>query len=92
MTSATINQKRVKLSIQDKARLLTVFSINEANRLAVTSGTQANTAYVVRHDGKQATYCPCKACGPCSHKQAANWYLEAERRAAHVQNYNIYAA
>lgn len=90
MTTATINRKRVTLTIQNKAHLLTVFSINEANRLAVTSGSEPNTAYVVRHDGRQATYCPCKAYGYCSHKQAVDWKLEAERRAAYIEIFNIY--
>ena len=84
-TTMILNQKRVSLSIEEKARLLTVFDINEPGRLAVTSGSKPNTAYVVHHDGKHVTHCPCKSTGLCAHKVAGDWYLEAQARAVYVE-------
>ena len=88
MATMIINRKQITLSIEDKARALTVFSIDEENALGVTSGSQANTGYQVKHDGKQATYCPCRAVGRCAHKTAVDWHLENERRNAFVANFD----
>ncbi len=90
MATMIINQKRLTLSIEDKARLLQVIDIHEDCHLGVTSGSKPNSAYVVRHDGKQATYCPCGARITCSHMIAATWYLEALSRAFYVEVNGIY--
>jgi aerobic-type carbon monoxide dehydrogenase small subunit (CoxS/CutS family) len=88
MTQATINGKRVALTIEQKARLLTVFDNHPdlaANELAVTSGSIRNVAYVVRHDGRHVQDCSCDAWLPrCSHAIAAEWFLEAKNRAGYA--------
>lgn len=81
-TMISTTGKKVTVSIEDKARALHVFDIQEAGRLAVLSGSQPDLAYVVRHDGEQSTFCPCGSYKPCSHRIAADWFLEAQRRAA----------
>ena len=79
MTTINLNGKRVVMSIEQKARLLTVFDIHEEGRLAVTSGSDPNSAYVVRHDGHRCQYCPCGAyTSQCAHRIAADWYLEEQ--------------
>lgn len=91
-TTMMINSKRVVMSIEEKAKALTVFEINEPNRLAVTSGSEPNRAYVCHHDGCHVTYCPCDArTSQCSHTVAGNWFLEAKNRAAYVEEFGIYA-
>jgi len=87
----TLTGKRVTVTIEQKAHALTVFSINEPGRLAVTSGTKDKTAYVVLHNDTHAAYCPCGAYGRCAHKVAVNWHLEALRRAAYTEMFDIYA-
>lgn len=83
-TLTATSGKRITVSIEEKARALHVFDIQEEGRLAVVSGTVADLAYVVRHDGERATFCPCGSYKKCSHKVAAEWYLEAKARAAFV--------
>lgn len=78
MTQATIAGVRYTMSMAMKARLLTVFGINEAGRLACTSGSNPKDAYIVHHNGKHATYCPCKSKGECSHKIAVDCYLQKQ--------------
>lgn len=91
-TTMRIQNKTIALSLEEKARLLQVFDIGEIGRLAVTSGSLPNTAYVVRFEpGHTKThYCPCDARGYCSHRQAADWYLEALHRAWYIENFEIY--
>jgi len=89
-TTMRIQNRQIKLSIEDKARLLQVIDIGEPGLFAVRSGSDANTAYGVRHDGKHATYCPCRAVGRCAHKQAVDWKLEADRRDAYCREFQIY--
>lgn len=87
-TTMRIQNKQVSLTIEQKAHLLHVFSDHPGlreNELAVTSGSQVNTAYAVRHDGKHAIYCPCRSVGRCAHKLAVDWKLEADRRMAYVE-------
>jgi hypothetical protein len=89
MTTATTSTgKRVAVSTAQKARMLTVFDIGEAGRLAVTSGTKPNTAYVVHHDGWRVTSCPCRSVSRCSHAIAGDWYLEARRRATYSTRFD----
>lgn len=78
MTSITRNGKRVQMSIQAKAKLLTVVDIHENGVLAVISGSNPTKGYAVRHDGTHATYCPCEAHCKCAHMYAA------ERRLAEM--------
>jgi hypothetical protein len=79
MTKTTVNGKRVVMTIEEKAALLQVFDIGEEGRLAVTSGSDPNRAYVVRHDGHRCQYCPCGAYTPrCAHRVAGDWYLEEQ--------------
>ena len=78
MTQATIGGIRYSMSMAMKARLLTVFSINETGHLACTSGSNPNDAYVVHHSNGHATYCPCKSHGACSHKIAVESYLQKQ--------------
>jgi aerobic-type carbon monoxide dehydrogenase small subunit (CoxS/CutS family) len=81
MTQMTINGKRVSLSVEAKAALLTVFSIHEEGRLAVTSGSTPTDAYVVRHDGQHSQYCPCGAyTAHCAHRVAVDSYLDEQRQ------------
>ncbi len=83
-TMLTRNYKRISLSMEEKARSLKVIAnLPElaGNELAVTSGSKANAAYVVTHNGKNAVHCPCDAYGRCSHLIAADWHLEAKNRA-----------
>lgn len=89
MATRTINRKPVTCTIAEKARSLRVFDINEAGRLACTSGSDASAAYVVRHDGRLALACPCKArVAVCAHKLAVNWFLEARNRAIYAEMFN----
>ena len=90
MTTAVVNERKVQMTITEKAHMLQVFDINEPGKLAVTSGSQANVAYVVSHNGQRVTHCPCKAFGRCCHMVAGDWHLEAERRAAYVEEFHIY--
>jgi hypothetical protein len=91
-TTMKLHSRRVSLTIAQKAHLLTCFEIGEPGRLAVTSGSKVNTAYVVRYEPgqKKTHYCPCDARGYCSHRQAADWHLEAQARAAYVEEFSIY--
>jgi len=83
MTQMTLNGKKVTLTVEQKARLLDVFEIGEEGRLAVTSGSTPNQAYVVRHDGEHSQYCPCGAyIARCAHRVAADWHLEEQREEA----------
>lgn len=91
MTTITLeNGKRVKLSIEEKARALRVFDIGEEGHLAVESGSKPDTLYVVHHNGYRVTYCPCEALYTCecSHKVAGDWYLEAKRREFYYQMFS----
>lgn len=96
MTTATINRKRVTLSIEDKARLLQVIDIHEDGVLAVRSNSDPRIAYAVYHDDKgHVTGCACTGCkeygrSHCSYRLAAFWYIEAQRRAAYTETFNIY--
>jgi hypothetical protein len=91
-TTVKINHRTVTLSIEQKARLLSVFALpEEGNALVVTSGSLPNTAYVVRHNGEQCQYCPCKAGKNglyCSHQLAGDWFLAAQRRAVYVERFD----
>lgn len=78
MTQATIGGIRYQMSKEMKAKLLTVFSINEAGHLACTSGSNPKDAYVVRHNGAHSTYCPCKSHGDCCHRIAVDEYLRKQ--------------
>ncbi len=83
MTQMTLNGKRVTLTVSEKAKLLTVFDIHEAGRLAVTSGSRENDAYVVRHDGQHSQYCPCGAyIAKCAHRVAVDMHLDEKRQEA----------
>jgi len=86
MTTATFEGKRVRLSIEEKARMLKVIDIGEENCLAVRSGSDPRKAYAVQHDSKQSTYCPCESRVPCAHRLAVDWKLEADERT----RYNSY--
>lgn len=92
MTHAKINGKRIALTVEQKARLLTVFDTHPglaANELAVTSGSISNVAYVVRHDGRHVTDCSCDArIARCSHAIAGEWFLEARNRASYAQAFD----
>ena len=91
MTTATIENKKVTLSIEDKAHTLQVFEIGEEYKLAVTSGSELGKAYVVSHNGQYVTHCPCKAyTSRCCHAVAGTWHLEAKNRAAYVEEFHIY--
>ena len=91
MTTATINEKRVTMTIEDKAHGLQVFEIGEEYKLAVTSGSELNKAYVVTHNGSHVTHCPCKAyTSRCCHAVAGTWHLEAKNRAAYCEMFSIY--
>lgn len=82
MTTATVDGKRITLSIEDKARMLEVIDIGEENCLAVRSGNHPETAYAVQHDGKRSTYCPCPSRVYCAYRTAVDWHLaDAERSA-----------
>lgn len=83
-TMISTTGRKVTVSIEDKARALQVFDIQEAGRLAVTSGTEANLAYVVQHNDEHSTSCPCGSYKKCSHRIAVDWYLEAQRWAIEV--------
>jgi len=86
MTTMTLNGKRVTLTVSEKAKLLTVFDIHEEGRLAVTSGSRENDAYVVRHDGQHSQYCPCGAyIAKCAHRVAVDAHLEEKRQEAAYQ-------
>ena len=89
-TTAVRNGRRIALTVEQKARSLHVFEIGEPGRLAVSSGTNPNNAYVVRYvEGHHEThYCPCNAVGYCPHRQAADWYLEAQQRHAYDIAFN----
>lgn len=82
-TAMIVNEKRVTLTIEQKARMLQVLDINDPNRFIVPSGSEKGKAYSVKHDGYEATSCNCLAHGKCAHKTAVNWKLEADRRAWH---------
>lgn len=86
-TTIIRDNRSVKLTVAEKARLLTVFPIGEPGRLAVTSGTKADSAYVVLHNGRESYFCPCPAYGRCSHMQAVDWLLESHNRQAYVQTF-----
>ena len=92
MTTITLEGRKVTLTIEQKAHLLQVFEIGEDGRLAVTSGSKLNTAYVVRYipGAPRTHYCPCESFAYCSHRQAADWYLEAKAREQYVQACGIY--
>jgi hypothetical protein len=80
MTTATVNGKRITMTIEEKARLLTVIDIHEEGHMAVTSGSVPTDAYVLRHDGYRSQYCPCGAYTTrCAHRAALDWYLEEMR-------------
>lgn len=83
MTTITLaNGRKVAVSIEQKARLLSVFEIGEEGCLAVTSGSKPNSAYVVQHNGLIATHCPCESRCRCAHERAVDLYLEEQRQAA----------
>jgi len=94
MTTATINHKKVSMTIEQKARLLAVFALpDEGNALAVQSGTCPDSAYVVHHDGAHCQYCPCeygRYGNRCSHKVAGDAFLAAERRAHYVDMFDVH--
>lgn len=81
MATMLVNRQKVTLTIEQKARKLQVLDINHPRAYVVPSGTEANKAYTVQHDGHEATSCNCKAVGKCAHKLAVTWKLEADRRA-----------
>lgn len=86
MTTLTLESgKKVKLSIEEKARALRVFDIGEEGHLAVESGSKPDTLYVCHHNGYRITYCPCEALHTChcAHIIAGDWALEAKRREAY---------
>jgi hypothetical protein len=85
MTTTTLsNGKRISLTIEQKARLLTVIAEHPelaANELGVTSESIFGSAYVVTHDGKHSTHCTCDAyIVGCAHRVAADWHLEAQEQ------------
>lgn len=81
MTTATINGRTAVLTIEAKARLLRVLDINEEGRLAVPSGSNDRDAYVVRHNGRTSTYCPCAArTEHCAHRVAVDAHLATQRQ------------
>jgi hypothetical protein len=86
MTTTTLsNGKRISLTIEQKARLLTVITEHPelaANELAVTSGTIFGSAYVVTHNGKHSIHCTCGAyIAGCAHRVAVDWHLETQEQA-----------
>lgn len=96
MTTATINGKKVSLSIEAKARNLQVIDIQEAGVYAVRSANDASIAYAVYHDGYKVTGCACTGCkkygrSHCAYRQAVTWKLEADRRNAYCETFGIYA-
>lgn len=82
--------KRVRLTIEQKARFLQVIDIHEPGVLAVRSDSDPSIAYAVKHNGKVATHCACPATKACSHMQAVTWHLEAKRRAYFTDIFGIY--
>lgn len=94
MTTMKVNGKTVSLTIEQKARKLSVWTLEgEGNALAVTSGSKPNTAYVVRHDGAHCQYCPCqsgKFGGRCAHKVAGDAFLASQRRAAYADMFDVH--
>jgi hypothetical protein len=87
--------KRVTVSIEEKARALQVIDIQESGVFAVRSATNARIAYAVYHNGRKVTGCACPGCkvygrSRCAYRLAVAWKLEADRRAAYVETFNIY--
>jgi hypothetical protein len=85
-TTAKRNGKTISLTVEQKARMLTVIEDHpdlKANEIAVTSGSRFGQAYAVRHNGRNCTYCPCGAyTARCAHRVAGDLWLEARNRAA----------
>ena len=89
MATARINHKTVTLTLEQKARRLEVIDIQEPGVLAVRSGSDQDTAYAVKHNGRVSTHCPCGTYGArCSHRLAVNWKLESDRRAAYHETFD----
>lgn len=89
-TVATLNGKRVSLSVEEKARLLTVSVIPGEHAFKVSSGSKPGRTYKVTHDGRYATGCECESCGGrCCHRVAVNNRLQAERDEERTR-YNYY--
>lgn len=86
-TTATRNGKTISLTVEQKARMLSVIEEHPElaeNELAVTSGSIFGSAYVLKHNGRVTLACPCGAYTPkCAHRIAGNWHLEAKNRAAY---------
>lgn len=76
-TTARINGKTKKMSISEKARLLTVQIIEGLpGVLAVSSGTEQHKGYQVTHNGAYTTGCNCGSFFPnCSHMVAGDLFL-----------------
>lgn len=91
MTTATIENRKVTMTIEEKARRLSVREIND-HQLEVTSGSDATKKYTCEHNGRHVTRCSCAAyTSRCCHAIAGTWYLEAKNRDAYCDEFNIYS-
>lgn len=75
MTTATIENKKVSLSVYAKAALLSVFEVPGQAGYIVTSGSDAHKAYQVSEDGRA---CNCESRVLCAHRIAAMRYKEEQ--------------
>jgi hypothetical protein len=75
MTTATINNKRVSLTVYAKAALLSVFEVPGQEGYIVSSGSDAHKAYHVSADGNA---CRCDSRVLCSHRIAVRRYKEEQ--------------
>jgi hypothetical protein len=91
MTTGTISGRKVQMTIEEKARLLTVREAGNG-KLEIASGSDANKTYTCEHDGRHVTRCSCIAyTSRCCHAVAGTWFLEAKNRAAYVEEFGIYS-
>ena len=81
MTQATINGKKVSMTVYQKAKLLNVSRIAGEEGFIVSSGSDPHTSYRVTENCR---FCSCQteSAFKCSHRIAADWRRTEEMLAA----------
>lgn len=93
MTQATLNGKRVQMTIEEKARLLQVYNY-EPGVLAIRSNSDPRVAYAVTYDNNfHITDCACTGCrqhgrNHCAYRVAGKNFLHQIYRATFPSDFN----
>lgn len=93
MTQATLNGKRIQMTIEEKARLLQVIPY-ETGTLAIRSNSDPRVAYAIGYDKNfHITSCACTGCKHhgrthCAYRVAAKSFLHQLYRATFPSDFN----